>query len=78
MPVETSETWLIIWRRALGFPPPAWISRAMRAILFGVPPSDPLTLAAGVLVVLLATLVGSLAPAVNAVRVSPLIAMRAD
>jgi putative ABC transport system permease protein len=53
-------------------------ARAMRALLFGVPPADPLALAAGVVVVLLATLVGSLAPAVSAVRVSPLLAMRAD
>jgi putative ABC transport system permease protein len=53
-------------------------ARAMRALLFGIPPGDPLALAAGVVVVLLATLVGSLAPAMSAVRVSPLLAMRAD
>ncbi|AHG91652.1 permease [Gemmatirosa kalamazoonensis] len=53
-------------------------ARAMRALLFGVPPSDPLALAAGVGVVLVATLIGSLAPALSAVRVSPLLAMRAD
>ena len=53
-------------------------ARAMRAILFGIPPSDPLTLAGGALVVIAATLVGALAPARSAVRVSPLVAMRAD
>jgi len=53
-------------------------ARAMSALLFGVPPSDPLTLTTGSLVVILVTLVGSLAPAVSAVRVSPLEAMRAD
>jgi predicted permease len=53
-------------------------ARAMRALLFGIAPADPLALAVGVGVVLLATLVGSLAPAVSAVRVSPLLAMRAD
>jgi putative ABC transport system permease protein len=53
-------------------------ARGMSALLFGIPPSDPLTLAAGAVVVLLATLVGSVAPAFRAVRVSPLVAMRAD
>ena len=53
-------------------------ARAMRAILFGIPPSDPVTLAGGALVVIAATLVGALAPARSAVRVSPLVAMRAE
>jgi len=53
-------------------------ARAMSALLFGIPPGDPLTLAGGAVVVILATLAGSLAPALSAVRVSPLVAMRAD
>ena len=53
-------------------------ARSMRALLFGIPPSDPVTLVAGVLVVMLVTLAGSLAPAFRAVRVSPLEAIRAD
>jgi len=53
-------------------------ARAMSALLFGIPPGDPLTLTSGTLVVILVTLVGALAPAVAAVRVSPLLAMRAD
>ena len=53
-------------------------ARAMNALLFGVPPSDPLTVAGGVLVVLAVTLAGSLVPALRAVRVSPLEAIRAD
>jgi ABC-type antimicrobial peptide transport system permease subunit len=53
-------------------------ARAMSALLFGIPPGDPLTLASGAVVVILATLAGSLAPALSAVRVSPLVAMRAD
>ena len=53
-------------------------ARAMRAILFGIAPSDPLTLAAGALVVIVVTLAGSLAPAFRAVRVSPMVAMRTD
>jgi len=53
-------------------------ARAMNALLFGIAPTDPLTLASGFVVVFLATIAGSLAPAINAVRVSPLVAMRAD
>jgi predicted permease len=53
-------------------------ARAMSALLFGIPPSDPVTLASGAVVVILATLAGSLAPAFSAVRVSPLVAMRAE
>ena len=53
-------------------------ARAMSALLFGIPPSDPVTLTSGVFVVVVVTLASSLAPAVRAVRVSPLVAMRAD
>ncbi len=52
--------------------------RAMSALLFGIAPGDPATFASGVLVVIFATLVGSAVPAFRAVRVSPLVAIRAD
>ena len=54
------------------------VARAMNALLFGIAPTDPVTLASGFVIVLLATIVGSLAPAMSAVRVSPLMAMRAE
>jgi hypothetical protein len=53
-------------------------ARAMSALLFGIPPGDPVILMGGVLVVMSVALAGSLAPAVRAVRVSPLEAIRAD
>jgi putative ABC transport system permease protein len=53
-------------------------ARAMSALLFGIAPSDPLTFLSGALAVILVTLAGSLAPAFRAVRVSPLLAMRAE
>jgi ABC-type antimicrobial peptide transport system permease subunit len=53
-------------------------ARGMSALLFGIPPGDPLTLTSGTVVVMVVTLAGALAPAVRAVRVSPLLAMRAD
>jgi len=53
-------------------------ARAMNALLFGIAPSDPLTLAGGLVVVMTATIVGSLGPALSAVRVSPLVAMQSE
>jgi hypothetical protein len=50
----------------------------MSALLFGIPPGDPLTLTGGGLLVIVTTLAGSLIPAFAAVRVSPLVAMRSD
>jgi putative ABC transport system permease protein len=52
--------------------------RGMRALLFGVPPADPATIAAVVALAFLMTLVGTLLPTLRAVRVSPLVAMRAE
>jgi putative ABC transport system permease protein len=53
-------------------------ARGMRALLFGVQPADPATIAAGVGLALLMTLAGSCLPALRAVRVSPVVAMRAE
>ncbi|HXV86400.1 MAG TPA: FtsX-like permease family protein, partial [Gemmatimonadales bacterium] len=52
--------------------------RGMRALLFGVDPADPATIAAAVMLSLTVTLAGSLFPTLRAVRVSPLVAMRAE
>jgi len=53
-------------------------ARGMSALLFGVAPSDPATFATGVGVALLMTFAGSLAPAVRAVRVTPMSVLRAE
>jgi len=53
-------------------------ARAMNALLFGIAPSDPMTLAGGLAVVMVATIAGSVGPALSAVRVSPLVAMQAE
>ena len=52
--------------------------RGMQALLFGLGPGDPVTFGAGLAVVGLVTLAGALVPAIRAVRISPLIAMRSD
>ena len=53
-------------------------ARAMRALLFGVGPGDPITLGVGTALVLLVTVASALVPAIKAVRVDPLTAMRAQ
>jgi putative ABC transport system permease protein len=53
-------------------------ARGMSALLFGVEPSDPATIASVVIVVLLMALAGSLLPALRAVRVNPMQVLRAE
>ena len=53
-------------------------ARATQALLFGIPPGDPGTIVGGVVIVMGVTFLGSVAPALRAVRVSPLEAIRAD
>src|ERR1051325_8470064 len=53
-------------------------ARGMRALLFGVGPGDPATIVAAVALVLAMTLAGSLVPALRAVRVNPMLALRAE
>ena len=62
----------------LGVPSAYAAARAMRGLLFGVEPADPATIAAAVGVVVLMAVAGSLVPAVRALRVGPIAAMRAD
>ena len=53
-------------------------ARGMSALLFGVAPSDPATFAVAAALSLLTSLAGALVPAIRAVRVSPLAALRAE
>jgi predicted permease len=52
--------------------------RAMQSLLAGVNPADLATFGAAIALALVMTLVGSLLPAVRAVRIDPLNALRAD
>lgn len=62
----------------LGVPAAYAAARGMRALLFGVDPGDPATFTGAVGLALLMTLAGSLMPAIRAVRVTPMSAMRAE
>ena len=52
--------------------------RSLEALLAGITPWDLPTFAAGIMVSLAMTIAGSLLPAVRAVRVDPLVVMKAE
>jgi predicted lysophospholipase L1 biosynthesis ABC-type transport system permease subunit len=54
----------------------AAVSRVARAVLFGIAPQDPLTLAATAVVLLIAVIAASWLPARRAARINPVSAMR--
>jgi putative ABC transport system permease protein len=52
--------------------------RAMESLLAGVKPADPVTFIAAICLCLLMALLGSLAPAIKAVKIDPISAIRID
>lgn len=61
---------------AAGVPLALACSRALRSILFGVEPSDPLTISLGLLGLMAVALVASLIPARRAASIDPIRALR--
>jgi putative ABC transport system permease protein len=53
-------------------------ARGMSALLFGVRPADPLTIAVAAALCLVTAVAGCLRPAMTAARVDPLAALRAE
>jgi ABC-type antimicrobial peptide transport system permease subunit len=78
--------WLVVGRGlrvgglgvALGFAGALAAGQAIRRLLFGISPMDPLTLAAVALVIGMAVLVASYLPARRAAGVDPMVALRAE
>jgi ABC-type antimicrobial peptide transport system permease subunit len=63
---------------ALGLAGSALLARAIRGMLFGVPPQDPVTFLGVAALVLVVGLAACTGPAMRAARVDPLVAMRAE
>jgi putative ABC transport system permease protein len=53
-------------------------AHSLQSILAGVQPGDPRTYAAGVVIALCTSLAGSILPAIRALRVDPMTAIRAE
>ena len=53
-------------------------TRFLRTLLFGVEPTDPLTLALVIMVLATVTLAACLVPALRALRIDPMAALRSD
>jgi predicted permease len=69
---------LLVIGVALGIPMSLAASRAIKAGLFGVSPSDPLTLIVAVVIVSVCMLFGSYMPARRATRIDPMVALRCE
>jgi putative ABC transport system permease protein len=69
--------WIVIGL-AIGLPLGAAVTFVLRAGLVGVAPGDPLSMAGAALVLIFAGLLGCGIPALRAVRVDPMIALRCD
>jgi ABC-type antimicrobial peptide transport system permease subunit len=70
--------WRIVIGLAIGLPLGAGVTFALRALLVGVAPGDPLSLAGAAMVLMAAGVLGCAIPARRAVRVDPLVALRCD
>ena len=53
-------------------------ARAMKALLFGVEPGDPLIYAAAAVLAIVMTLAGSLRPAIRAATIDPALSTRSN
>jgi len=76
--VLKSEMLLVAVGLTIGIAGALALTRLMSTLLFEVSPTDPLTFAAVVLCVILATLLACYIPARRANRVDPLIALRCE
>jgi putative ABC transport system permease protein len=63
---------------ALGLAGAAAATRLIASVLFGVEPTDPLTFSAVAVLLLLVALLASYIPSRRALRVDPLVALRAE
>ena len=66
------------WGTALGVPCALGASSAAGSLLYGLAPSDPLSLAGAGVVMVAVCVLGSLVPALRAAGVEPVTTLRAD
>jgi predicted permease len=71
-------SWLTLAGVALGLASATWLARYVKAMLFGVEPIDPVTLAGAVALMLSVSLLAGWLPARRAARVDPMVALRTE
>jgi ABC-type antimicrobial peptide transport system permease subunit len=72
------ESALLIVGAAVGVPLTVVLSQLARTLLFGVEPTDPLSLAGATLLIVAAGAIAGAVPASRASRVDPIIALRQE
>ena len=70
--------WLVCLGLALGIPLALFLSRFVADLLYGLTPTDPLTIIVGALVMLIVAMFAGYAPARRASRVDPMVALRCE
>ncbi|MEO8027360.1 MAG: ABC transporter permease [Bryobacteraceae bacterium] len=72
----TTALWQTVIGAAIGVAASIGLASVLRTLLFGVTPTDPVTLAAVVAILAVVALIAGLAPAIRASRIAPAIALR--
>jgi predicted permease len=70
--------WLVCLGLAFGLPLALFLSRFVADLLYGLTPTDPITIAAGALVMMIVALLAGYIPARRASRVDPMVALRCE
>ena len=76
--VARESAWLLIIGLAIGLAGGVGVGMTMKALLFGLSPTDPLTLASVSGLLALVTLIATALPAWKASRIDPVVALRAE
>jgi ABC-type antimicrobial peptide transport system permease subunit len=63
---------------AIGLPAAWLLSQLIRSFVFGVTPTDPVTIAGAIAVLTVVALLAAIAPAQRAARIDPAISLRAE
>jgi putative ABC transport system permease protein len=74
--ILSQGTWLVLVGVIAGLTGAMFVSRFLRALLFGVQPIDPITYAAVTIVLVVVALLASYLPARRAAKVDPMVALR--